>query len=231
MITLLNKLYESLLDDEVELVNDDITAINQFLKDNYNITGSIDIKNNTVNVSGCVILTNKKLKSLTGGLFKFGEVGMDFRCDNSNITTLKGAPEKVKGIFDCGFCKNLTSLNGSPKEVGDMFNCDGNRKLLNLNGSPEKVGTYNCSECDNITSLEGISKNIKDSIWCERCRNLTSLKGAPKLLKGTLDVEGCRNLTSLKDGPTKINKALRITKSGINPTELKDIIVKGPIIK
>lgn len=38
MITLQNKLYESLLDDEDDLVNDDGTIlIDEFLKENYNI--------------------------------------------------------------------------------------------------------------------------------------------------------------------------------------------------
>ena len=44
-----------------------------------------------------------------------------------DLTSLKGAPEKVAGYFDCNNNK-LTSLKGAPKTVGGSFLCRNNAK-------------------------------------------------------------------------------------------------------
>ena len=46
-----------------------------------------------------------------------------------NITYIKGAPEKVEGVFNCNYCDKLTSLKGASKNVGGNFEC---RKCNNL---------------------------------------------------------------------------------------------------
>lgn len=103
MKTLNEYIKESLLDDEDDLVNDSTVLIEQFLKDNYEITGSYTIKNKIVNVNGSISLSDEgrsKLTNLTNGLFKFGTITENFTCSSCNtLVTLKGAPEKVKGEF------------------------------------------------------------------------------------------------------------------------------------
>jgi transcription elongation factor Elf1 len=38
------------------------------------------------------------------------------------LTSLKGAPKEV-GRFDCSYCVSLTSLEGAPEKVKGNFNC------------------------------------------------------------------------------------------------------------
>ena len=88
--------------------NNDTTLIKQFLKENYKINGTYDTyviyENNgtsnigcdvvVVSVDGDVRVKNRKIESLTGGLFRFGAVSGDFNCSFcSNITNLEGAPK------------------------------------------------------------------------------------------------------------------------------------------
>ena len=52
-----------------------------------------------------------------------------FICSHSQLTSLKGVPEKV-AFFDCSFCKGITSLEGAPKEVYGDFIAIGCGKLF-----------------------------------------------------------------------------------------------------
>ena len=69
---------------------------------------------------------------------RFGEVVWNFNCDNNQLTTLEGAPQKVGGYFNCRH-NHLTSLEGAPQKVGWNFNCD-NNQLVSLEGAPQEVG-------------------------------------------------------------------------------------------
>ena len=77
---------ESIFDNVEDITNSDAALIEQFLKDNYEIDGtyiidgSYDINNNVVDVKGHVKVKNKKIESLTNGLFQFGKVGGSFIC-------------------------------------------------------------------------------------------------------------------------------------------------------
>ena len=93
---------ESIFNDIEDIASSDNALIEQFLKDNYDIHGTYNIDGNTVNVNGTVKVKNKKIESLTNGLFRFGVVSKD---------------------FDCAFCPGLVSLEGAPEEVGGRFYC------------------------------------------------------------------------------------------------------------
>jgi hypothetical protein len=54
-----------------------------------------------------------------------------FLCRQMRLTSLKGAPKKVIGWFDCGR-NEITSLEGAPEYVGGNFNCNFNTKLTSL---------------------------------------------------------------------------------------------------
>ena len=153
---------ESLLDDEEDLIDNDDAIIKDFLKKNYNITGSYTIKNKVVDAKGDVIVKNNKITSLTNELFEFGKVDGAFKCFHCrSLKTLKGAPKEVSGGFYCGDCP-LTSLEGAPKKI------DG--------------GLY-CYECPLLISLKGAPKEVGGGLYCSYCKSLTSLEGAPKAKK------------------------------------------------
>ena len=52
------------------------------------------------------------------------EYNGDITCSHSNLTSLKGAPEKVRGFFNCSGFNKLISLEGAPREVGGNFDCN-----------------------------------------------------------------------------------------------------------
>ncbi len=91
----------------------------------------------------------------------------NFNIDVSDkyLTSLKGAPEKVNGSFNCGNNK-LTSLEGSPKKVNGDFYCSYN-DLTSLESAPEEVdGDFNCSNNKVKFTEEDVRKvcNVKGTI-------------------------------------------------------------------
>ena len=72
---------ESIFSDINDIVNNDSALIEQFLKDNYHISGtySIDGKD-VVDVNGTMWLTNTDAEAITNGLFRFGKVSGGFSC-------------------------------------------------------------------------------------------------------------------------------------------------------
>ena len=103
-----------------------------------------------------------------------------FYCNNTKITSLKGAPKIVGGSFYCSYT-SITSLEGAPEEVGGSFSC-AHTKITSLEGAPEEVrGSFYCSDT-NITSLEGCPKDVGGELGCLRT-NITSLKGAPAKIR------------------------------------------------
>ena len=104
---------------------------------------------------------------------KYGNIN----CDNNQLTSLEGAPQKAKGSFYCGNNK-LTSLEGAPQEVKGYFDCS-NNKLTSLEGAPQEVkGGFYCSN-NQLTSLKGAPQKVKGSFYCSN-NQLTSLEGAPQ---------------------------------------------------
>jgi transcription elongation factor Elf1 len=180
--------------------------IEKFLKENYNINGQYTIKGGIVNVNGSITARNMKLTELTNGMFEFGVVYTYFNCSFCNsLTSLKGAPKKVRGTFYCNNCDSLTSLEGAPEEVGGTFDCSGCTNLTSLEGAPEEVGgMFDCRECMNLTSLEGAPEIVKGTFKCSRCNSLTSLKGAPWEVKGHFNCDECKKLTSLEGAPKTV---------------------------
>ena len=142
-------LKESIFNDVEDIVNNDTILIEQFLKDNYKITGSYIIKDGVVDVKGDVHVKNANIESLTNGMFQFGNVTRGFYCSAcKNITSLKGAPKEVGGNFFCTNCDNLISLEGAPRKVGRSFWCNNCPNLVSLEGAPIEVGGgFDCDDC------------------------------------------------------------------------------------
>lgn len=195
MKNLRSYLNESIWDIEDNVENDNeefvVGEIKKFLEDNY--------KN--INIDRCEIVFDEKrskyianlngklgailkikAKQLTNELFEWGVIEGDFICsDCENLTSLKGAPEKVEGWFVCSNSP-ITSLKGAPKEVGGAFYCLGCEKLTSLEGAPKTVGgDFCCSKCDKLTTLKGAPKTVGEDFRCHKCPNLHSLDGIGKV--------------------------------------------------
>ena len=106
----------SILDKDPEFFeNCDKDIIMRFISDNYwTLPESVTIRldENTgmyiVDINGPVALGNKKLKSLTNGIFRFGTINGSFFCVGSDyLENLDGRPHTVKGSFVCTNCKNI----------------------------------------------------------------------------------------------------------------------------
>ena len=109
MLNLKEYIKESILDDEEVVFNDAgvKSEIEKFIKDNYkcvqftisnkpNRDGKFVVDGKTIQV------VNKNITSLTNNLFIWGKVNGYFDChDCKSLISLKGAPEKVRGNFDC----------------------------------------------------------------------------------------------------------------------------------
>jgi hypothetical protein len=160
----------------------------------------------TVNYDGNYSL-NPYTDSVTNGLFQWGEINGSFEVKyNKGITSLEGAPKKVRHDFICRDCSSLESLEGSPQEVGRNYVCSCCRLLKSLKGCPEEVGErFRCEGCAGITTLEGCPKKVGMGFRCMECTSLKSLKGCPEEIPGTFDCSKCTSLKSLKYGPKKVS--------------------------
>lgn len=200
-MNLVNKLNESLLDDEDELVNNDNSVlIEQFLKSTYDIEGTYVINGSVVNVDGriCVSLKKKsKLKQPTNGLFSFGKVTGTFDCQEcKSLISLEGAPEIVNGNFYCSYCPKLTSLEGAPKEVGMNFSSSECYNLKTLKGLPKKVsGSVFCTYNRVLEEINTDCDMVGGDFSVRRCKNLKSLKGLPKIIMGDFAGPVSSNIT------------------------------------
>ena len=171
----MRSLKESIFDNVEDIVNNDTTLIEQFLKDNYDIVGTYKIEGDVVDVKGYVKVKNREIESLTNGTFRFGTITKSFDCTNCpKLKSLKGSPKEVGMAFLCTDCIKLTSLEGGPKEVEGNFDCNNCLKLVSLKGAPEKVGgDFDCTWCKNLTSLEGAPDKVGKYFYCGNCRKLT----------------------------------------------------------
>ena len=201
-------------------VSDDILIkhnIKQFILDNYLIkekiydacvevvkqkNGEYIVNYGPQKSNGGPTITAPKLQirktatSLTGGLFKWGRVRHLF-CNNSNISTLEGAPQKCD-TFICSYCDKLTTLEGAPQKC-DTFRCEFCDGLKSLKGAPEKCNNFICDNCHALIDLIGSPQEVT-KYFCSNCKKLKSLKGSPKTCK-YLDCNWCSKLTSLEDMP------------------------------
>ena len=120
----LSACFESLLDDDDAFYDpeNDKKAIEDWIKDNYKVTGKLTIDGLTVNCIGNVLVKTKPAHIPTNGLFKWGKVSGNFACSyNYQLESLEGVPEEVGGNFVCQYCNNLKTLEGAPKKVGGSF--------------------------------------------------------------------------------------------------------------
>ena len=119
----------------------------------YGITNYVIREDCKVDVDGDVDLSDKDLTKLP---LEFGVVKGRFICSSNNLTTLKGAPEKVGGGFYCS-SNNLTTLEFAPVKVGGGFYCSSNN-ITTLKGAPEKVGGGFSCYSNNILDVEALVK-------------------------------------------------------------------------
>ena len=130
-------------------------------------------------ITGNVVLTSKCLTELPD--LSNVTVKGDFWCEYNNLTTLKGAPQKIGGGFYCGN-NQLTTLEGAPREVGGNFWCQRN-KLISLEGAPQKIaGEFNCFD-NQLTTLEGMPQELGGNLWCNQ-NPLKSLEWLPQMKAG-----------------------------------------------
>lgn len=187
------------IDDNINNVDEAVKEqIKQFLKKNFKNASSCKISDEPnadgkYEVSGKYISTkNKKITSLTNGMFIWANVDGDFSCwECKSLTSLEGAPKEVGGGFYCFICKSLTSLEGAPQKVGRDFNCWGCTSLKSLEGAPKEVsGEFDCHSCA-LTSLEGAPEKVGGDFSCETNSSLISLEGAPKEVGGNFRCGYC----------------------------------------
>ena len=201
--------FESLLDDDDVFYDpeNDKKGIEEWIKDNYRISGKLSISDDlVVDCTGIVSVKNKAITSLTNGLFRWGKVDGNFTCSFAQITSLEGAPEVVGGSFYCNVCDSLRTLEGAPKEVGwdfDLTNC---ANLTSLEGAPKKIsGSFCCNVCGSLKNLKGAPKEIGRNFDCSACEKLTSLEGAPKEVCKMFDCSNCENLKTLEGAPRVVD--------------------------
>ena len=119
----------------------------------YNIKRYTIREDGKVDVDGNVYLNDKRLTKLP---LEFGIVTGNFNCNDSYITSLKGAPEEV-GVTFFSSRINSTSLDDCPKKVKYFFSTGNN--LLDVKG------IINC-KCEYIdisdSPICNIIKDIKD---------------------------------------------------------------------
>ena len=166
-------LYESLLDDldtlsdkaDESLLDSVKNSVKNWINSNYHVVG-LKISENTTEDGKLIVNctradANKYVKSLTNGMFVWGEVADYFYCAQCrNLTSLEGAPKKVGGTFDCYLCPSLKSLEGAPNEVIGNFTCHRCSSLKTLKGAPKKVGyIFDCEDCPSLESYDDAPKN------------------------------------------------------------------------
>lgn len=155
------------------------------------------------------------------------EVTNYFKCYGNHLTSLKGAPKKIKGDFnvnrnkltslidgpqECGsfICSQnlLTSLEYGPKKVQKEYLC-GYNQLESLYGAPDECEYFDCRH-NPITSLKYSPKKTIQ-FDCSFC-NLTTLEGCAEIVEN-FKCLGNSDLKSYKGGPEIVNAKLEISKN------------------
>lgn len=174
----------------------------------------IKFANNLESLEGCPreveefqCIRTERLKTLEGG----PEICKgDYLIQHSkSLESLKGAPKKIGGNFDCQNCCKLITLEGGPEEVTYSYRTDTCMALKSLKGGPRYVGTiFDCSECHSLESIEGAPEDTLH-FYCDLCRKLKSLKGAPKKLRGSFSADHA-GITTLDSGIEVVNRNFSI---------------------
>ena len=150
----------------------------------YDQYWEFDTATGLVNVKGRFDCSYENLTDFKG--VRFGVIEGSFYCQNNKLTSLDGAPIKVKGNFNCSD-NYLTSLEGGPEKVGRDYDCSKN-KLVTLKGAPISHGDqFICSD-NKLKDLVGAPNEIINSrctvnidmFICMR-NQLTSLDGIPTI--------------------------------------------------
>ena len=231
MKPLKDKLNESLLDDEDELFDrNDKTLIELWIMENYKIYETLKIYEDkrgfVVDSDDSVEVTNKDIKSLTNGMFQWGEIIGRFNCDKcKKLTSLKGAPNECDNFY-CFECTELRTLEGAPNKCEGWFVCPKCTGLISLEGVPKKCNLFECSNCTELRSLEGAPN---ECVWfkCSGCIKLTSLKGVPSKCD-SFNCSKCTELRSLEGVPVGATiKCSDCTNLIITDNELKKYKIKS----
>jgi hypothetical protein len=150
----------------------DVAAIQELLKKNFDIIGTVHVDPETgvVDVEGSVM----DMKPMPKISVQFGTVTGLFGCSESRLESLVGAPHTVGKEFSCN--KNrLTSLVGAPRSVGGGFWVN-NNKLTSLEGGPAHVGSSLQVLGNPLKSLDGMPVELKGTIWLDYNRELPLLR-------------------------------------------------------
>jgi len=139
--------------------------------ENFGITNYRFNSDGTLDVFENVYLDNMRLKELP---FNFGQIIGNFSCYHNELTSLKGAPNKVDGNFDCSE-NQFKNLKYAPEKINGWFDCN-DTGLTSLEGSPKIInGYFNCNH-NELKTLEGAPEIINGSFWCN-WNKLTTLEG------------------------------------------------------
>ncbi len=202
-----------MFESSVELTPEQIEWLDECTQGTWQLNSTTGL----VDVEGDFNCRRQDLSDFKG--VRFGEVKKCFDCSYNQLSSLKGAPQKVGEHF---WCQNngLTSLEGAPREVGGDFHCDNNR-LTSLEGAPQKAGRDFWCNNNQLTSLEGAPREVKGVFYCHN-NGLTSLEGAPREVGG---VFYCKNneLTSLEGAPREVKGDFSCEGNPVSEKTLKSI--------
>ena len=153
---------------------------------------------------------------------KFNNINGNLDCNNLQLRTLEGCPNKIGGSLFCGN-NQLTTLRGAPKEVGGNFDCSEQvdrllqsskgikSRLVSLRGGPKKVGGSFYCKINQLSTLEGAPKEVEGNFDCSY-NKLTTLRGAPEYVGGNFDCSNnpVHSLYLLFDGNYKwLNNSIK----------------------
>ena len=217
----MKSLYESLLDDEEEIVDKlDVKPVIKAWMSKYARNVSYNINDdNTIDVNGHLSLYTKEIP----GYIQFNNIKGNFHLVGFNGEKLNGMPKKVKGGLFITGCINLKDLEGAPEEVKGYIDISDCLNIESLKG----LEHITCEEIKlsdiYITNLEYMP-TVKHKVELTGLRLLNSLKGMPKKV-GTLDIMNC-NMKNLKgiaeivDGSMAINFCTNLTTLKYMPKEI-----------
>lgn len=185
----MRSLYESLLDDENDLINNksiEEHLIKKWFEENSNFlvqNCQLKVNGNDVEVIGNLTFNNKtNFRSPILKKFHFKKITGKFTITGMNKKKNYWLPEEISGDFIMLLC-NMESLNDIPfpKKITEDIQIIACHKLKNLNGLPDKVKNLLLKELD-ILNLDGCSKEITEDLIITGC-NILSFKGFPNKVK------------------------------------------------
>jgi hypothetical protein len=193
---------------------------------NMGITGYTINDDLTIDIKGCVDLSNKGLE-IVPEYIRFREVTGWFVCYRNKLKTLEFLPPVLGDALNCSY-NRLVSLEGCPQTLNSFFDCSHNR-LTSLKGGPRTIknrkgyapgynrpaGFYDCSY-NRLTSLDYGPLNVDDNFLCNK-NKIKTLKGLPAAIGGHFN---CRNneLSDLKNVTLKVGKNFECYNNPVNFT-------------